>query len=288
MTEQKPDLTPEEQAFRARLLASAERLDIPTPRLKGRLLAQIPPEPRWRAWRWGLGAGVGLMAVAAGVFLVRRAVEPLSPVLPEPAERRVLADPCAHALRAAGGAPRIDDFEDSDSMSLLAEGRGTPWMLFFDYDVAAVRFLTPEYRPEPEPDNRYGLNLSGPLLRDWGASIQLRFHQGACYDASAYRGIELWARGPGRVFVGVREVNTTPRRWGGTCDEDCYNDHLARLDLEETWQHYQVEWEEMRQRGYDTRPVDPSSLHTLVILVRAEDSPFDLWIDDIGFLPASP
>jgi hypothetical protein len=43
----------------------------------------------------------------------------------------------------------------------------------------------------------------------------------------------------------------------------------------------------LRQRGIDTPPIDMSRLHSLALLIRPEDTPYDVWIDDIRFLKGS-
>jgi hypothetical protein len=56
------------------------------------------------------------------------------------------------------------------------------------------------------------------------------------------------------------------------------------VSLDSDWKQYDVRWSEMQQRGYDTPPLDPTSLHSLQWHVHGEDTPFDLWIDDVRFL----
>lgn len=294
-------LTPEEQAFRAELLESAERLDQPSSDLTGRLLSEIGPKlsrdrsgTRWFASRRTWATAVAALAAAAAVVMVstRRHEPPAALVQAErlrhsskaPASVAV-EDPCAHRLHADGTAPLIDDFEDGNERSLPFEGRGQRWILVLDTDPeGAARSLVPQPVPDPSRANHWAMHLAGPELRSWGAQAMLSFFPHACYDASAYAGITFRAKGPGRIFVGAEGVRQTPRKWGGTCETDCYNDHVARVNLGRDWQTFELVWADLHQRGYEGEPLDVTSVSNLLFLVRAEDTPFDVWIDDVAFL----
>jgi len=295
-------LGPEERAFRRELFEAAERLDHPSPDLEQwlseRLMLEQSRAGRPRRW-WNrplaMGAmGLGLAACAAGVLVATQSwqddvglaqPEPVEPVVvPTAPVRSAPAHPCERRFRAPGSSPLIDDFEDGDGHVQEAEGRSFLWLLHFDYDEegAVTRVLRPE--PTEDRNNRRALHLTGDALRDWGAVLDLPFTPHHCYDASAYAGLSFRAKGPGRVFVGAREVRVVPTRWGGTCQADCYNVHAAAVSLDSDWKQYDVRWSEMQQRGYDTPPLDPTSLHSLQWHVHGEDTPFDLWIDDVRFL----
>ncbi len=294
----------EERAFRRELMEAAQRLDHPSPDLEQRLSERFSllqsGAARWRRWwnrPWAMGAmGLGMAACVAVVLVAIQSSqnevglaqpEPLQPVVvPTAPVHRVPAHPCERRFHAAGGLALIDDFEDGDGHVHEAEGRSFLWLLHFDYDQEGEVTRVP--RPEPtegaDRTNRRALHLTGETLRDWGAVLDLPFSPHHCYDASAYAGLRFRAKGPGRVFVGAREVRVVPTRWGGTCQEDCYNVHAAAVFLDSDWKQYDVRWSEMRQRGYDTPPLDPTSLHSLQWHVHGEDTPFDFWIDDVRFI----
>jgi hypothetical protein len=84
--------------------------------------------------------------------------------------------------------------------------------------------------------------------------------------------------------VAPREVRLVPREQGGTCQRDCFNVHVKKVELSARWETYEVNWSDVVQRGYGMPPFDPSRLNSLQFLVRPEDTPYDLWFDDIRFL----
>ncbi len=199
-----------------------------------------------------------------------------------PAPTRV--DPCAQRTRATGRHPSIDDFEDGDEAPIPLEGRRGIWRWVRDNDGnAAGPRLLPTPRPEAQSGNRLALHVSGGRLRAWGASIELPFEP-MCYDASAYDGVSISARGPGRVYLTARLIDVLPVTMGGTCERDCFNAHIRKIELGKRWKEYRVRFSEFEQVGYEGRPLDPSRLQELSVLVRAEDTPYDFWIDDIKFL----
>lgn len=194
------------------------------------------------------------------------------------------ADPCSTHVRAAGNQPLIDDFEDANSVVSDIERRVGFWSLFSDnVTLGDILPLTPQTRPNASRSNRYALHAKGPELRDWGAVVQVSF-QPACYDASVYDGIEFSARGPGRLYVGVREVKVVPIKWGGTCEDRCYDAHQKKIDLTSQWRRYSVVWSELHQRSYDSAALDPTRVNGIAFLIQAGDTPFDLWLDDIKFV----
>jgi hypothetical protein len=291
-------LEPEDRAFIAELLRSARLekppADIELQVMRGLARRRAAGESAWspgvRARRAALAAAL-LAAAAALVFWVRR--EPTTQGLAVVAEPRSLrsnapASACAHPLHAGGGEPAIDDFEDGDGAVLPLEGRRGVWIEVRDVDAPGrSRPLLPALRPQEVDHNRFALHVVGGELRDWGANTQFSFEP-PCYDASIYAGIAFSARGPGRVYLSVSEVRVVSVDYGGTCTRDCYNAHARKIDLTGTWQRYEVRWSELHQRGYETPPLDPRSLHTVAFVVRAEDTPYDLWIDDVAFLPPAP
>jgi hypothetical protein len=45
-----------------------------------------------------------------------------------------------------------------------------------------------------------------------------------------------------------------------------------------------VRWEDVRQRGTDEPALDPGRFDSIAFLIRPEDAPYDVWLDDIRLL----
>jgi hypothetical protein len=178
----------------------------------------------------------------------------------------------------------IDDFEDGDDEIIRAEGRRGLWRWARDTDAPnSAPALLPIPRDTKRNGNQMALHVKGGRLQDWGTIVEFNFIP-ACYDASAYRGLSFQAKGAGRVFVAPREIGTIPRAEGGTCIDDCYNPHVKKVDLDGRWKSYRVDWTEVEQRGYGRPGFDPKQLHSIAFLIRPEDTPYDLWVDDVSFV----
>jgi hypothetical protein len=254
--------------------------------------------------RGATGRGLALGALATGiVFLVGHALSRRSQVpLPEgsravargsapfraevpnaPVGQLESGDPCREAVRAAGVSPLIDDFEDANELVALLEARNGYWVVIADTDRNASELvLLPSVRPRASPTNRYALHVAGERLTKWGASVQVELGP-TCYDASAYRGIAFDVLGPGRLYAGVRQIDAVPVDRGGNCTADCYDSHLHPVDATSEWTHHEFEWSELHQQR-KSEPANPRRLNGLEFLVRSEDTPYDLWIDNLAFM----
>jgi hypothetical protein len=301
----------ERQAFEG--LLDAAREEVPPPQLGERVLEQLayrarlermavsPRRPSYRAVAGGLGL------LAAGVLLALVALKPTTdlPIAAEhassaskpstatsfglpststhsPAE--LLNDPCRGRVPVAGSEPSIDDFEDGDDAIRPLEGRAGFWRWAREIDAPGTApALIPIPRPDSTRANRLAQHVKGGELLDWGAAVEFDFRP-ACYDASKYVGVSFQARGPGRIYLAARERSVIPIAEGGSCEVDCHNPHVAKIELESVWRTYQLRWADLRQRGIGKPILDASRLHSLAFLIRPEDTPYDVWLDDLRFL----
>lgn len=291
-----------------RQVLQAARSEEPSPELADRVLdgieyrrrlEKLAASPERHRPRRLLLAGASGLAAAAAVALVARTwlVEPppitpeprpASPPSPAPAPSTPPTPPvdvCAEPVVATGNAPLVDDFEDGDDALAPFERRSGYWRWARETDAAGTApALLPIPRPEPTRHNALALHVKGGRLLDWGAAVEVTFRP-ACLDASRYAGVSFEARGPGRIYFSPREASIIPVESGGTCTEDCHNPHVAKLDLTPRWQTYSVRWEDVRQRGIGKPPLDPRRLNSLAFLVRPEDTPYDVWLDSVRFIP---
>lgn len=255
--------------------------------LLARELLRPAPQP------WLPVLGLIASAAAAALLIPWQATPP-----PIAAELRVRSQPAAASSSdterhdaclvrrvAQGLAPGIDDFEDADDAVLPHEGRAGLWRWVRDTDAPrSAPAALPIPRPGGTQKNRLALRAKGGPLLDWGAALEFTFNP-ACYDASRYRGIAFEARGPGRIYFSPRQSSVIPRSEGGTCESDCHNPHVAKIELAKKWRTFEVRWADVRQRGSGMPALDPTRLHSVAFLIRAEDTPYDVWLDDVRFIP---
>jgi len=293
-------------------LLDRARDEAPPPELGERVMEQLAyrtrlerlamRRPRGRGHRAAAGA---LVLLAAGVLLLLFALKPSAdlPIVAEQSARVSKAaaapagappvlpphapsagDPCLSVTPGSGTQPSIDDFEDGDDAIQPLEGRTGFWRWAREIDAPGTApALIPIPRPDATRANRLAQHVKGGQLLDWGATIEFDFRP-ACYDASPYVGVSFQARGPGRVYFAARERSVIPVAEGGSCEVDCHNPHVAKVELESAWRTYQVRWSELRQRGIGKPALDARHLHSLAILIRPEDTPYDVWLDDLRFL----
>lgn len=295
-------------------LKAAARRDAAPPELGVRVLEHVAYRARLEAplrsqhsrhWRRALG-GVATIGIAAAAWFWVRLPESAPRILAEQpgaastqalrrpgsaspsASAAPIVDPCRARVAAPGRAPLVDDFEDGDDVLAPLEQRAGFWRWARESDAPGTApALLPVPRPDASARNRLALHAKGGQLYDWGATIEVNFRP-PCYDATRYQGLALAARGPGRIYVSLREVDVIPAFEGGTCQADCYNSHVAKLELGRDWRSYKVRWAELRQRGIGRPPLDASRLHSIAIMVRPEDTPYDVWLDDVRFIPREP
>jgi hypothetical protein len=268
-----------------------------------RIRLEAPFAAQRRVRRVRLIAGACALVAAAAVIAMFNPARPPTPRIaaePEPAIERPtsivpsrpvspppsvsLQTPCRERVTASGQSPLVDDFEDGDDALAPLEKRAGFWRWARESDAPGTApALLPVPRIDGTPRNKLALHVKGGRLYDWGATVEVNFRP-ACYDATAYAGIKLQARGPGRVFVAVREMSVIPSVEGGSCERDCYNAHAAKIELTSEWRSYELRWSELIQRGINRPALDASRLHSIAFLIHSEDTPYDLWLDDVRFL----
>ena len=301
MTDSSNDSSPEEKRVEELLLRSA-RLDVPGDGAKRKALdaglAALGDRRVSRKTTVALTAALALAAAIALFFVTRSEEHRTQIVAPErvpvPAMAPKSTPPappaCPRLVVARGDAPLLEDWEEHDSRVAPLDGRGGNWIT---YDDGTGTQTPPDKSPlfptriaGGRPGNTRALHVVGGKFTNWGVTFGAELADAACYDASAYAGIEFWAKGPGVVKVGFQMLDDQDVKYGGLCNVDCYNTHRKVIDLDNTWKHYAVRWEELRQL-YEAGPplaFDPGRVRFLEFGIAPEDTPFDLWIDDVAFL----
>jgi hypothetical protein len=192
---------------------------------------------------------------------------------------------------ARGDAPLVEDWEQKDSGLLPLDGRRGKWTNYDDgtgkQNPPDHSALLPSRIPGGRGASKSALHVSGGRFTIWGVTFGAELADANCYDASAYAGFEVWAKGTGQVRVGVQMIDVQDSKYGGFCKEDCFNSHRKVIELGKTFQKYVFRWEELRQLypGGPQVALDPKRIRFLEFSIPAESTPFDVWVDDIAFIP---
>jgi hypothetical protein len=260
----------------------------------GAALEPLPPYARPRRLaRAGVVAGALGMAVACTFLVLFFSRDEAGPPLtvrpteegelaPAPQEKAATgaAVSCPDRVRADGSEPLIDDFEDRNGRLSLVEGRFGVWELY-TADPSKDKVL----RPARASDG-HALHVALPALKGWGAVV-VAILGPPCYDASRYAGIAFRARGTGTLRLAIQQYDVVPKHDGGGCENDCYDTHGTLMRVTKGQTDYEVRWEQLEQRRGHA-PLDPSALRAVTFEFGPADTPADLWIDDLRFLPRAP
>ena len=292
-----------EERLARQLLASA-RYDAPGPDAERRALeagfAALEARERFSARPVLIGvAGLGVAAAAVLALFFREPAARVADVRPEtqapaqslraePKRKTEPLRPCPEVVVARGDEPLIEDWEQQNSTVLKVDGRSGSWLTFDDgtskQNVPSSSQLSPSRIAGGR--SRHGLHLSGGKFSEWGVTFGTDLATGACYDASAYDGVEFWAKGRVALYVGVQVIDVQSPKFGGFCEgSGCYNSHRKRVDLSATWQRHRVRWSELAQLNPDGLALlDTKRIRFLEFAILPEDTPFDVWLDDVSFI----
>lgn len=236
---------------------------------------------------------VFLAVLIAGISLTCAHAAPVPPYAP------------SELCGPSGGSPPgasdllIDDAEDGDDQVIAQDGRDGYLYTYVDARSQLVGHpANARVRPAPLAGGAHGSrcawNLRGRLADERivfaGLGVNFTSPKGA-YDASRFAGVSFFARhGAGsawRMRVLFPDGNTDPD--GHVC-RDCFNHFGATIDLTDDWKQYTVLFDSLGQTGDWGTPgpakVDRSKLFGIEFRVKNVDEPFDIWIDDIAFIPA--
>ncbi|HEV8548595.1 MAG TPA: hypothetical protein VGQ57_06195 [Polyangiaceae bacterium] len=205
----------------------------------------------------------------------------------------------------------IDDMEDGDAYILAAAGRYGGWWTDGDATTGASmvpaqwslsnRLAAPELLPEPRCGSLHAMHVTGQGFTDWGAVLGADLVEGTTpngdsrvlpYDASAYQGVEFYARigdtSIGTLRYQVSDVNSQPE--GGRCtlnggtSDGCYDSFGVAINLDTTWRHYKIPFSGLSQQNFGL-PADgvvSNAVYQITFDFPAS-SVFDFWMDDLKF-----
>jgi hypothetical protein len=293
----------------ARLLLDSARLDVPRGTaarhrafVAGKAVLQLGTRKSSSMGNVFIGLAATLMiAVTLEIHDSGRrriAKEPSDAMTSSPVPAKTLRPPCPELVVARGNDPLIEDWEKPDSQLLPLDGRSGSWVTYDDgtglQRPTARSPLVPTAIPRYRTPSKHALHISGTRFSRWGVTFGAELANAACYDASAYAGIEFRARGPGRLKVGVQMIDVQSAKYGGFCKDGCYHSHRKEVELAREWTKHLVQWADLQQadeqlpdqppEAYEHIPLDPARIRFLEFGVSAENTPFDLWLDDVEFV----
>jgi endoglucanase len=180
----------------------------------------------------------------------------------------------------------IDDLEDNDSQIAKLGGREGYWYTFADTNGSTI-FPRGDFKAEHggPASSQIAAHVHGRISSTGkypyvGVGFSFLNPKGS-YDASKYRGISFWAKGPGKVRFEVPDANTQPE--GDRCS-DCYNNFGVELYLSDQWTRYTVPFDRLAQQagwGDQTGAVSVKELFGVQWQFKTVGADYDLWFDDI-------
>ena len=199
---------------------------------------------------------------------------------------------CTGTAPVGGTNPLIDDLEDGDNATPLVDGRTGFWFVANDGTMGGTQTPDPSaFAPENGGANgsMKAAHTTGTGFTVWGGVMGVSFNAVGnltCpYNASAFTGIEFWAKGTGSVRVMVGTAGSIPVSAGGTCtpEDQCHNHHGKAVTFTSDWVKYTLAWGDLTQDstwGAQIGDIDPSKVIQINFQAAA---PFDFWIDEVAF-----
>jgi hypothetical protein len=190
----------------------------------------------------------------------------------------------------------IDDFEDGDGSLPEVEGRIGSWYTYNDgKGTNQVPSPSGDFTPEaggPEGSEFYA-HTTGSGYTEWGAAMAFDLKAPADtkspWDASAFTGIKLQAKGNTTIFVGLASMAVVPTDEGGDCTpstmegKECDDAHGKSLVLTSEWKEYEIPFAGLMQGGWGLPATfDPAQLANIRFEI-AEGVDFDVAVDNVSF-----
>jgi hypothetical protein len=204
----------------------------------------------------------------------------------------------------------IDDMEDQSPGISSSDSYGG-WYVYDDGTTGAHMAPAPGsfFSMEPIPGGRYAskyaMRMSGTGFSQWGAGMGFDFGYGPptdggaalkiAVDARAYAGVRFWARvGPGATtHAGFAIIaGTCPPAAAGDdagamrSPSDCALSYGKNLVLTTDWARYDIGLSELLS-GPGRLPIPRDQIYSFLYNV-SPGTTFDLWVDDISWIPTAP
>jgi hypothetical protein len=212
------------------------------------------------------------------------------------------------AMAGSGGTPAaedsdpIDDMEDGDAQVELAGGRNGYWYVGSDGTVGATTdpmgaFAMSGLTKGDHGDSMWAAHLKAVNFTGWGSVMGFNVVEQAgtvkAYDASAYCGIQFWAKAAATTTVRFRLPDGDTHQSGGVCtgtgNQACYDHFGAFAQLTTTWKAFPVKFSELTQLGTGYHPADGKLKADKLYAVEwalpgGAAKTYEIWIDDVEFI----
>ena len=196
----------------------------------------------------------------------------------------------------------IDDLEDGNGAVPGRCGHGGGfWFTFNDGSTTGIQtpdpgasFFATAISPA-RSGSTFAARTMGSGFTAWGGGVGVEFAGGGAssYDASGWGGVGFWARVGVGASTAMRmdfpDLNTDPH--GAKCTVSalgCFDHFGVDLTFDTTWKYYVVKWADLAQEGWGwpapTGKLDTKHVYDMQVQTGS-GSNFDLWIDDITFVP---
>jgi endoglucanase len=189
----------------------------------------------------------------------------------------------------------IEDGEDNNTQINVVGDRGGYWFAIKD-DLGST--LDPEgdfHLSEGGPEgSRYAAHIKGHVAvagQNVYPYVGMGFNLSnpkSPLNAGEARGIQFWAKGPGKVRFKVPDIMTDPV--GDLCTS-CYNDFGVDIFFGDTWQRYTVPFAKMEQQpGWGDRAprISKDKLFAVQWQFGTPDQDYDIWVDNVAFVGCEP
>lgn len=191
-------------------------------------------------------------------------------------------------VTAPGTAPTLDDFDDGNLFLRRDEQRVGSWYSFTDESTGCAKLSV------EKGDSSPALHFSGGGFSKWGAGFGVSLawsmaQSGMCsYDLSAYSGVRFRARGNTTLRMNIPTRKSAFRSAGGECpdSEGCFDQQGRNINLTADFRDVELSFCSLSQRGFGPPlgPLDSTQTTNLNFLVQNTNR-FDVWLDDIEFIP---
>ncbi len=183
----------------------------------------------------------------------------------------------------------IEDMNDGDTQIIKIDGRSGYWFTFKDPEGSTItpqdKLLVPGGHDANSKNYAKGsgkMATTGPAIYA-GLGFNLTDPKSP-YDASKYKGIAFWAKGPGTIRFKTPDINTEPS--GDRCT-DCYNDFGVDIYLSKEWTRYTVPFEKMTQQpgwGDPAPGVASDAIFAIQWQYSTKGAEYELSIGDVEFV----